>query len=86
MNNYHIKLQEQQQLLYQLIEKLFQQEKLNEKNQMNKIQYDYHTKQLNEFNKLNEEYQRLQNENRQLKNQAKDNIAILHNFISQTTE
>lgn len=89
-NNYYIKLQQRQQLLLQLIEKIYQQQKHNEKyienNQMNKIQFNYHIKQLNEFNQLHDEYQQLQNENNQLKIQAKDNIKILYNFINQTIE
>jgi len=89
-NNYHLKIQQRQQLLMQLVEKILKQQNSNEKYveiiNINKSQFDYHTKQLIEFNKLNEEYQILQDENRQLKQKAKENIKTLYNFINQTTE
>jgi CHASE2 domain-containing sensor protein len=88
-NDYHLKLQQRQQLLMHLIEKILEQQKINEKYieniNLNKREFNYHTKQLIEFNKLNEEYQILQDENRQLKNQAKENIKKLYNFINETT-
>jgi len=74
----------------QLVEKILEQQKINEKYiemiNINQPEFDHHTKQLIEFNKLDEEYQILQNENRQLKNKAKENIKTLYNFINQTIE
>jgi hypothetical protein len=90
MNDYHLKIQQRQQLLMQLVEKILKQQNSNEKYiemiNINKPQFDYHTKQLIEFHKLNEEYQILQDENRELKQKAKENIKTLYNFINQTTE
>jgi hypothetical protein len=89
-NDYHCKIQQRQQLLLQLVEKILEQQRTNEKyiklRNLNQSQFDHHTKQFNEFTKLHEEYQILQEENRQLKNQAKENIKTLYNFVNQTTE
>jgi hypothetical protein len=83
-------IQLKQQILLQLIEKLLEQEKVNEKwiqfINLPKPQFERHNKQLNQLNQLNEEYQLLQNENRRLKQNAKENIKTLYNFINQTTE
>ena len=79
-------IQLKQQRLLQLIEKLLEQEKTAEKSiqftHLPKPQFERHSKQLNELNQLNEEYQLLQNENRRLKHNAKENIKTLYNFIS----
>jgi hypothetical protein len=80
-----------QQKLLQLIDKLLEQEKISEKYlrlpNLPKPEFEHHhAKQFIELNQLNDEYQLLQNENRQLKQNAKENIKTLYNFINQITE
>ena len=90
MNDYHSKIQQRQQLLMQLVEKILEQQKTNEryveKQNIDKPQFHSHSKQLAEFNQLTEEYQILQDENRLLKHRAKENIKSLYNFINQDNE
>jgi hypothetical protein len=89
-NDYQSKTKQRQQLLMQLVDKLLEQQKTNEKYMetinIDKPQFDNHAEQLAEFNKLTEEYQILQDENRLLKHQAKENIKTLYTFINQATE
>jgi hypothetical protein len=74
----------------QLIEKILEQQKINEEYietiTVDKPQFNHHTEQLIQFNQLTEDYQKLQEENRLLKQKAKENIKILYNFINQATE
>ena len=71
----------------QLIDKILEQQKVNEKYiekiSIDKPQFNSHNENLIEFNKLTEEYQQLQEENKLLKQKAKENIKILYNFINQ---
>ncbi|UJR33370.1 hypothetical protein I4U23_020818 [Adineta vaga] len=89
-NDYHLKIQERQKILLQLMEKFHEQQKQNEnyieRFQIDKPKFNHHNEHLTELNKLIEEYQTLQEENRLLKHQAKENIRTLYTFISQTTE
>ncbi|CAF0956984.1 unnamed protein product [Rotaria magnacalcarata] len=88
--DYYTKLRQRQELLIQLVEKIIEQQKTSEKYieaiNINKSEFDSHREQLAEFNKLTEEYQIVQDENRSLKHKAKENIQILYNFINQLTE
>ncbi|CAF0896835.1 unnamed protein product [Adineta steineri] len=90
INDYYSKMKQRQYLLLQLVEKILEQQKENEKYveeiNLDKPQFDKHSEQLTEFNKLNEEYQLLQDENRLLKYKTKENINKLYTFINQTTE
>ena len=82
-----VHIQQRQEQLLQLIEKLLEQQKLNEKHlEFANPSFDLHAKQLQEFNELNDEYQFLQNENRQLKQMAKENIKTLYHFIDPTKD
>ena len=79
------RMQQRQQILLQLIEKLLEQQKNNEKHlDLTNPSFEPHAKHLQELNELNEEYQFLQNENRQLKQMAKENVKTLHHFIDPT--
>lgn len=77
-----IRMQQRQQTLLLLIEKLLEQQKNNEANlDLINPSFESHEKHLRELNDLNEEYQDLQNENHRLKQMAKENIRKLHRFI-----
>lgn len=83
-----VRIHQRQERLLQLIEKLLEQQKLNEKHLdfVHSTSFELHAKQLQEFNELHEEYQFLQNENRQLKQMAKENIKTLYHFIEPSKE
>ncbi|CAF0740781.1 unnamed protein product [Rotaria sp. Silwood1] len=89
-NDYYSRFQQRQEFLMQLVEKIIDQQKINEKYietiNIDQPQFDNHREQLAELNKLNEEYQLLQDENLLLKHKAKDNIQKLYNSINQVTE
>ncbi|CAF1383076.1 unnamed protein product [Adineta ricciae] len=89
-NDHHLKIQQRQEILLQLIEKLHEQHKQNERSieifSIDKPQFDHHNEQFTELNKLIDEYQILQDENRLLKSRAKENIKALYTVINQTVE
>ncbi|CAF0741560.1 unnamed protein product [Rotaria sordida] len=89
-DDYYAKFKQRQEFLMQLVEKIIEQQKINEKYietiNINKPQFNKHREQLTELNKLTEEYQILQDENRLLKHRAKENIQTLYNSINQVTE
>jgi hypothetical protein len=89
-DDYHSKIKQRQLLLMQLVEKIVEQQKTNEKSieklDIEKPHFDNHSEHLTEFTKLTEEYQMLQDQNRMLKHKAKENIKTLYTFINQATE
>ena len=74
----------------QLVEKIVEENQNNDKYiqaiNADKPQFDHHTEHAEALNRLTEEYQQLQEENRLLKDRAKDNIKSLYTSISQTIE
>lgn len=88
---YHDKrIRQQEDILRNLIEKLLIQQKQTnesiENRHLHRTTFDFHTKQVNEFQILNEEYQQLQQENQQLKQKTKENINHLYASINQRSE
>lgn len=81
-DDYYTKLQQRQELLLELADKIVEQQKFMEKANLNKPKFDNHNERLVELQKLTDEYQSLQDENRLLKNKIKANIQILNIFIN----
>jgi peptidoglycan hydrolase CwlO-like protein len=86
----HSKLQQRQAVLRQCVQKLIDQKNTSEAfletAQANKPHFERYTEQLVEFEKLKEEYRCLQEENRSLKHQTKENIKRLYNCVSQVSD